>query len=185
MEKTAMTYKIVADSSANLFNLPLVSNLPTVSNLPDVEGERGDIAFAHVPLKVVTASAEYSDDPGLNIKKMTEEILQAKGKSGTSCPSIADWSDKFDGADRIFVVTMTSNLSATYSTAVRAALDYMEEHEGVRIHVIDSLSTGPEMRLIIEKLITLIHSGMDFDDIIKNVRKYQVHTHLLFSLVVN
>jgi len=163
-----MKYKIVSDSSANLFALPA-----------NIAGE--GIGFAHVPLKIITTAKEYSDDPGLDIGVMTDEIRATKGKSGTSCPNTADWVSAFGDAENIFVVTITSNLSGSYSTAVRAAEDYAAEH-GVNIHVIDSLSTGPEMRLIIERLVKLIGEGREFNDIVKEIRKYQVHTHLLFSL---
>ena len=47
----------------------------------------------------------------------------------------------------------------------------------------DSLSTGPEMALILEKYRELIDSGMAFEDICTTIQDYCDHkSHLLFSL---
>ena len=40
----------------------------------------------------------------------------------------------------------------TYNSAMAAKGIYEEENDNVKVHVFDSLSTGPEMRLLIEKL---------------------------------
>ena len=46
----------------------------------------------------------------------------------------------------------------------------------------DSLSTGPESALIIEKLSELIMAGNDFDTIVAQIKEYQKRTHLIFAL---
>ena len=48
--------------------------------------------------------------------------------------------------------------------------------------VLDTLSAGPELQLIAEKLRECILSGDTFEQIRKTVREYSKHTHLLFSL---
>ena len=48
--------------------------------------------------------------------------------------------------------------------------------------VIDSLSTGPECALIIEKLNDLITSGKSFAEISEEITESKKHTHLLFAL---
>lgn len=158
-----MQYKIVADSSSNLFSLPGVD-------------------FAYAPLKIVTAQAEYTDTPTLDVKGMVEEIKETPGRSGTSCPNMADWLNAFGDAEGIFAVTITSRLSGSCAAAQAAAREYMAAHPGAQVCVIDSLSTGPEMALLMEKLKEFILSGIPFEKIKAAIHAYQEHTHLLFSL---
>ena len=157
-----MRYKIVSDSS---------------SNLQTLEG----VDYASVPLKVVTAEKEYVDDAQLDIGRMQQELRAYKGRSGTACPSVGEWLDSFGQAEGVFAVTITSSLSGAYNACVQAKAEY-EETEGRRVCCLDSLSTGPEMALIIEKLRALIAAGLDFAQVESKVREYMKHTHLAFML---
>ncbi len=155
--------KIVADSSADLYSY---------------EG----FPFASAPLKIVTAEREWVDDAGLNVEEMVETLLRYSGKSGSSCPSPADWQEAFEDYDEVFCVTITSNLSGSYNSACIAAEEYMTDHPGRRVHVFDSLSTGPEMHLIIDKIAELGKEGLSFDEICAGVNAYMQKTGLLFVL---
>ncbi len=158
-----MSMKFVADSSANLFDL-------------------ADVSFASVPMKIITTASEYIDTPQLDVEQMVNQIKVTKGKSGTSCPNMQDWLDAFDGADQIFAVTITSNLSGSYASCVQAAEEYQAEHPGAKVTVIDSLSAGPELGLILEKLRLWALEGRDYDRMAADIAEYQKHTHLSFSL---
>lgn len=157
-----MSYKIVFDSS---------------SNLRELEG----VEYASVPLKIVTAEKEYTDDAGLDTNRMLKELAAYKGRSGTACPSVGEWLEAFGGAEGVFAVTITSSLSGCYNACVQAKAAY-EETAGHRVCCLDSLSTGPEMALIIQKLQALIAAELDFDQIESRIREYMKHTHLLFML---
>lgn len=63
-----------------------------------------------------------------------------------------------------------------------AAQEYEEQHPGRRVFVLDSLSTGPEMRLLLERLRDDVASEMDFQMICDDVSAYSAHTGLLFVL---
>lgn len=158
-----MKYKIVSDSASNVLSL-------------------SDAAFSSVPLKIITAQAEYIDDAQLDVERMVQEIRDTKGKSGTSCPNIHDWLQAFGDADRVFAVTITSNLSGSCASARQAKEEYEQAHPGTKVYVVDTLSAGPEMRLIIEKLSQWVREGRPFEEIVKGVQEYTEHTHLLFSL---
>ncbi len=158
-----MRYKIVADSSCDMFEL---------------EG----IDFSSVPLKISTDKKEYVDDQSLDVINMINELKEHKGRSFTSCPNVAEWESAFSDAAFVFAVTITSKLSGSYSSAVMAKQVCEEKNPGQRIFIIDSLSTGPEMVLIINKLRELILKGEDFDDICREIVEYQNRTHLLFIL---
>lgn len=158
-----MKIKIVSDSASNVFRLPGVD-------------------FASVPLKIITAQAEYVDDESLDVEKMVTEIKATKGKSGTSCPNIHDWLEAFGDANQVFAVAITSNLSGSCAAAQQAKTEYESTHPNAQVHVIDTLSAGPEMRLIVEKLKQLAEEGCSFEQIRQAIQTYTQRTHLLFSL---
>ena len=158
-----MSFKIVSDSSSNVL-------------------EFSGVDYESVPLKIITAKKEYVDDENLDVETMVNEIKETKGKSGTSCPNIGDWLRAFGETENIFAITITSKLSGSYASAEQAAKIHEEAHPGSKVFVVDSLSTGGEMRLLIEFLRERILEGKTFEEIREEVKAYQERTKLLFSL---
>lgn len=155
--------KIVSDSSSDTLSLD-------------------GIPFANAALKIITDDREYVDDHQLNVIEMVHDLAHYSGPSGTACPSVGDWLNAFGDAEWVFCVAITSGLSGSYNSAVNAAQTYEEEHPGRKVCVIDSLSAGPELRLILEKLRELILAGKEFDEIKAEIANYQQRTGLLFML---
>lgn len=158
-----LNMKIVADSSADVL---------TLENFP----------FASAPLKIITSQKEYVDDDNLDVAQMVNDLLTYTEKSSTACPGVGDWLTAFGEAEYIFCVTITSGLSGSYNSAEAARREYEEAHPGRKVFVIDSLSAGPELKLIIEKLQELISAGKSFEEICAEIKEYQKHTGLLFCL---
>jgi DegV family protein with EDD domain len=105
-----------------------------------------------------------------------------KGKSKSSCPNTSDWLEAFEGADDIFCITITSGLSGSYNSASAAKQIYENDHEGSRVFVIDTLSAGPEISLIIEKIEEYVNNDLEFEDICERITAYIKKTGLLFML---
>lgn len=158
-----MKMKIVADSSANLLAFP-------------------GVPYASVPLKIVAGETEFVDDASLDTADMLTFLESHSGKSGTACPGVGEWMEAFGDAEYVFTVAITSNLSGCHNAAVQAKAVYEEEHPGRKVCCLDSLSTGPEMVLIVEKLKELMESGMQFHQIEEQIREYMKKTHLMFML---
>ena len=158
-----MQYRIVADSSSNVFELPGAD-------------------YAHVPLKIINKGREYVDEPGLDVFGMLEDLKASREGSSTSCPNAYEWEQAFGEAECVFAVTITGNLSGSCAAARAAAGNYMEEHPDRRVSVIDTLSVGPEARLIIEKLGQLMAENLSFEEIDEEIRAYLKTTRLAFSL---
>ena len=157
------TVKIVADSSANLMELKAV-------------------AFDAAPLKIITAQREFADDRNLDLDEMISFFKSYKGRSQSSCPNPEDWLTTFGDAEDIFCVAITSGLSGSYNAACIAKEMYETEHPGRRVFVIDSLSAGPKLTLLVEKLEELIVAGKSFEEICDYMPEYQKRTGLLFML---
>lgn len=158
-----MKYRIVSDSTSNLLKL------------------EGSIDYKTVPLKILVDGKEYIDQEGLDVEGMVSAI-EAASKTSTSCPNGEEYRAAYEGADNVFAVTITSGLSGSYNSAVQGAEMFQEEHPDAKIRVIDSLSTGGEMHLIIEKLRDLMEQNLPFEEIDKQIEEYRQHTRLLFSL---
>lgn len=156
-------FKVVADSSADLF-------------------EFGEVPFASAPLKIITAKKEYVDNKDLNIKAMVDDLAHYSGRSSTSCPNTEDWLATFGEAQYIFCITITATLSGSYNAALIAKEIYEEKHPERKVYVLNSLSTGPEMALIIEKITELISNGDDFDTVCQKINEYAKQTALIFML---
>ncbi len=155
--------KIVADSSCDMFELKHTE-------------------FACSPMKIITAEKEFVDDEKLDVKAMVDFMDKYKGKSKSSCPNTGDWLEAFGDADDIFCVTITSGLSGSYDSACAAKQIYESENEGKRVFVLDSLSAGPEITLLIEKLEEYIESGIPYEEICESIEKYSRKTGLVFML---
>ena len=158
-----MKIKIVADSSANM---------------EYVDG----VDFASVPLTIQAGDRSYVDNADLDVQGMLADLREYSGKTGTACPSVGDWYSAFGDADMVVGASITSGLSGCFNAARLAAKEYERDHPGKRVFILDSLSTGPELQLIVEKYVEYIRAGLSFDQIRGYIMSYAKKTRLLFSL---
>lgn len=136
----------------------------------------------YVPMIISTDDKCYVDNEHLDVSEMLDYLAAHKGRSFTACPSVDGWLTAYEGADEIYAVTITSGLSGSYNAAMAARELYLQTHEEAKIAVFDSLSTGPEMRMILEKLGELTAQGLPFEQVEQQVRQYQHRVRLFFSL---
>ena len=155
--------KIVSDSSSDLLKL-----------------DNADFDFS--PMKILTDEREFVDDRNLDVNEMATYLENYKGKSRTSCPNPSDWLEAFGDADDIICVTITSALSGSYNSACVAKQIYEAENEGKRVFVLDTLSAGPEITLILKKLEEYLKNGMDYDTVCGRIKAYIKQTGLVFML---
>ena len=155
--------KFVTDSSCDLLTIP-------------------GVTFVSAPLTIRTDKDQWVDDETMDIHHMLDTLASHKGRSYKSCPGIEEWMNAYDGGDIIYAATLTSALSGTYNAAMAAAAQYQSAHPEVKIHVFDTLSTGPELRLLMEKLVELDQKGLSFDAVCQEAKNYLKHTRLFFSL---
>jgi len=158
-----MHVKLVADSSANLTWM-------------------AGCDFSFAPLKIIAGSHEFTDDTSIDVSAMMQTLKDHKGPSSTACPSVHDWLETFGDADMVFGVAITSTLSGCCNAANIAAQEYMTANPEKKVFILDSLSTGPEMELLIEKYQELLLADISFEAVCAEIQQYLAHTHLLFSL---
>ena len=152
--------------------------MDSAGDLQALEGS----AFACVPLTIQVESREFVDNETTDVSEMVDFLQGYKGKASTACPGVGDYLTQFEDAENIFCVTITSGLSGSYNSAEIAAQTFREANPSKKIHVFDSLSAGPEMALLAEKIRDLLEKKLPFEAIVKQVEEYRQRTHLLFSL---
>ncbi|HFU4009676.1 TPA: DegV family protein [Streptococcus suis] len=160
-------WKIVVDSGCDYRQL---KNLA-----PDTE-------FISVPLTIQVGDQAFVDDANLDIDHMMEVMEASKSAAGSACPSPQAYQAAFEGAENIIVMTITGGLSGSFNAARVARDMYLEEHPEVNIHLIDSLSAGGEMDLIVDQINRLIATGMEFEELVQAITTYQENSKLLFVL---
>ncbi len=158
-----MAFRIVADSSANL-------------------SAADGAELSSVPLIITAGSRSFVDDEALDVREMIDFLAANKGRSTTACPGPGDWMAAFGEAEEVVCVTITSGLSGACNAARIAAEDYERLHPGRRVLVVDTLSTGPEMELVVERLRLLHEQGRTLDEMAEEIALYRKSTHLVFSL---
>ena len=162
-----MTWRIVADSSCDLFTLP---------------EETHGVAFATIPFIIRVGQTEYIDDEKISVDGMLTANENHREMAQTACPAPQAFAEEFAKPGDVLAFTISSNLSGSYNSACTAKHMVEEEQPGKRIAVIDTKATGPETVLIIRKACELIKQGFSIDEIEKALIDTAAKTHIIFAL---
>lgn len=155
-------------------NIKIITD--SASDLTSMEG----IDMAYAPMKVCTAEREFTDNDDINVRDMVDFLYSYKGRSSSSCPNAEDWLNAFGDAENIVCITITGGLSGSYNSAVSAKNIYEGDHPDRHVLVVDSLTAGPEMALMAERVREQALAGKDLEEIEADLKGYK--TELLFAL---
>lgn len=156
-------FKLIVDSSSNMVNDP-THNVEVV------------------PLTISFGGKDYIDDQNLNIQEFLSDMNKNQVAGKTTCPSIQAWLDALEGTEKAIIVTMTSGMSGTFSSALQAKNMYEEKHPSSQIIVVDSRSAGPELTIVLHGIEKMIQGDIRFVDLEEEIAEFRMHTHLLFIL---
>lgn len=162
-----MEWKIVADSSSDPHYLGELSE---------------DIKLTYVPFSVQTDNNEYIDDGSVDVKTMVEDMYASKNLCKTACPPSGTWLEEFKEADYTIAITISSQLSGSYQSALVAKDMLVDEDPTKKVIVVDSKSAGPELALGVRKAIEYINNGLTIEEIEPKLNKYFLDTHIVFPL---
>lgn len=156
--------RLIVDSSSNC--------------LPDEERD-----LHVVPLTVSFGSENVLDDSRLDLSAFLEKMDNNTEPGKTAAPSIQRWLDALEGSERAIIMTITSGMSGTYSSALQAKDIYLENHPTAEVIVVDSRSAGPELAVVLEAIEKMIQDkDLRFVDLEAKIAEYRTKTHLLFVL---
>lgn len=161
-----MSYKIVIDSCGEF-----------------LDQWKGDDRFQSVPLTLTVGSETIIDDENFNQADFLQKVAACPECPKSACPSPENYRKAFDcDADRIYCVTLSSELSGSYNSAVLGANLLHEEKKDKKIHVFNSCSASIGQTLIGMKIVECEEAGLPFEDVISIVNKYIEEEHTFFVL---
>ena len=135
-----------------------------------------------VPLTISFGGKDYIDDQNLNLREFLNDMNQNQIAGKTTCPSIQAWLNALEGTEKAIIITMTSGMSGTFSSALQAKTMYEEKHPTSQIIVVDSRSAGPELTIVLHGIEKMIQGDIRFVDLEEVIAKFRMRTHLLFIL---
>lgn len=160
-----MNIKLITDSSADL---------------PENIIKAYDITV--VPLRVLFGSDEYYDKVDMSPRAFFERIEQTGEMPSTSqvTPNqfIEAFSEALKGYDHVLCVTIASNASGTYQSAILA----QNSVEVSRIHVIDSTLLCMGTGLLVIKIAQMIEEGLEINEIVRRANDVKARIGTIFCV---
>ena len=158
-------YKIVIDSCGELF-----------------DEMKNNAHFANVPLTLEVGDWSISDDASFDQTEFLRRVEEYEGAPKSACPSPSAYMAEMEDADRVYIITLSAQLSGSYNSSVLAKNLFEEDEEDVQIHVFDSKSASIGQTLIGKKIAELEEAGLSFEEVIEETDKYIESQHTFFVL---
>ena len=143
--------------------------------------EHESCSLSYVPLNLQLDDMVYLDDENLDIEDYLVAMERSAGVK-TSAPSPNLFFERFKVGESVFVVTLSSKLSATYQSAITAKNMYMEEYGKKFVHVFDSLSASVGQGIIAMKISELMKNGTSNLEIVDQVDHFIKEMRTFFIL---
>ncbi len=161
-----MKYKIVIDSCGEL-----------------LDRWKTDEKFASVPLILTVGNEDIVDDENFNQAEFLEKVAQCQECPKSSCPSPEKYCQAFDcDAEHVYAITLSSNLSGSYNSAILGKNLLLEDRPEQKVHVFNSCSASAGETLIAMKIEECEEAGMDFEQVVKTVEEYIQSQNIYFVL---
>ena len=161
-----MSYRIVVDSCGEF-----------------TEEMAKDSHFVHAALNLEIDGNHFVDDETFDRLRFLDLVEKSPNCPKSSCPSPEVYRSAFDcGADHLYAVTLSAELSGSYNSADLGQNLYLEDHPDAKIHVFNSCSASVGETLLAKKIQECEEAGMEFEEVIKAVEAYQAERQTFFVL---
>ena len=163
-----MDYKIIVDSCGELTHKMKESGI-----------------YTSAPLSMQVDGDVVMDDETFDQADFLRRVAASPECPKSSCPSPEKYMELYSGEERrVYVVTLSSELSGSYNSAQLAAKLWKEEHgeDGRQIHVFNSRSASVGETLIACKVRECEEQGMTFEETVSETEAYIEGQHAYFVL---
>lgn len=161
-----MGYKIIVDSCGELS-----------------ENIKADGHFLSVPLTLEVGNEIIVDDETFDQASFLQKVATCPTCPKSACPSPAAYLDAFNcGAEHVYAVTLSAELSGSYNSAILAREMFLEEHPGKKCYVFNSRSASVGETLIALQIRQLEEQQVPFEQLVELVEKYIETQHTYFVL---
>lgn len=148
-----MAIKIIIDSASDI-----------------TPAEAVDMGITLIPMTISFGTDIYLDGIELSQKEFYEKLIECDTLPKTSLIGPQSFEEAFTKAtqngDEVIAITISSKLSGTYSSAVKAASKF-----GGKVKVIDSMNASMGERLVCEHVLKLIKQGKSAEEICEAANK--------------
>ena len=153
-----------------------------IDSASDLEkGDAEKLGIILIPLEIRFDDEEYLDGFNITKKEFYEKLIESSTIPKTSQINPARFEEEFkkvvDNGDEAVVITISSKLSGTYSSAVKASANYKD-----KIFVVDSLSASLGERLIFEYAYRLLNEGLSAKEIAEKLDVTKKRLNLMAML---
>lgn len=160
-----MDYRIIIDSCGDL--------------TPDM---KQDPHFISVPLTLQVGEHVIVDDETFDQKDFLKKVAECETCPKSACPSPDAYLQACGDADRVYMVTLSAELSGSYNSALLAARMFVEENPGKQCHVFNSRSASIGQTLIGLQVQELEGMGASFEEVVAGTEAYIEQQHTYFVL---
>lgn len=161
-----MSYKIIIDSCGE-----------------QTEEMKKDTHFDSVPLSLEVDGVCITDDDTFDQADFLKRMKESSNCPKSACPSPEAYMEHYRcEEERIYVVTLTAELSGSYNSAVLGMNLYKEEYGEKDIHVFNSCSASVGETLIGLKVQECENQGMSFEEVVQTVEDYISEQNTYFVL---
>ncbi len=161
-----MKFKIIGDSSLDM-NEELQQRLQA----------------SCAPLRISIGDEHFMDDETLDLKAFMDAVASSSQVAKTAAPTPSDFlsymSEEYDG---VFIITLSSKLSASYSSALVAKDLAKEAYPELKVHVFDSLGASAGQTVIAIYIQDCIDQGLSFYEIVDKAEAFRDNDELYFLL---
>jgi len=114
----------------------------------------------------------YLDDEELDMDAYLAHMKSSPVAVKTSAPSPSLFLEQFKKGEKVFAVTLSSKLSATYQSAMTAKNMYLEEYGKKFIYIFDSLSACIGEAVVTLKIAELLDNGIGANEVVEQVNQF-------------
>lgn len=161
-----MSYKIIIDSCGEF-----------------IEEWKEDSRFESVPLTLNVGGEMIIDDETFDQESFIKKVAACPECPKSACPSPERYMKAYDcDANHIYAVTLSSELSGSYNSAVLGKNLLLEEHPEKKVYVFNSRSASVGETLIGMKIQECEENGLSFEETIEAVEAYIESQNTFFVL---
>ncbi|MDO5344618.1 MAG: DegV family protein [Lachnospiraceae bacterium] len=161
-----MSYMIVVDSCGEL-----------------TDEMKKDGHFVSAPLTMRVDEYEFVDDETFDQAEFLKRVKASPNCPKSACPSPEFYQKAYaSGAERIYAVTLSAELSGSYNSAELGKQLFLEDHPEKKVYVFNSRSASVGETLIALKIQECEEAGMSFEEVISQVERYIAGQNTWFVL---
>lgn len=147
------------------------------------EAFKGKDEYRIVPLTLMIGDEEIIDDGTIDQKVLIKKIADSPTCAKTACPSPEAYFREYDcGAEHVYGVTISAELSGSFQSAVIARDMYLDKYPDAKIHVFNSRSTSVGETMIVHMITQMEAEGVPFEEIVETIEAWNDEKLTYFTL---